>query len=872
VDLLQTIVESEAVSPLLMKMLFGESESEREDTFDLTCDYPKVLHNVLLFYQSVIQVYLIAQAKDSMSTLRELLNADNAYSAITGVWTGEDSYELKYNEKTLYSLLIAFTEIDNSHLFTKDALSTIKKVRDAYQRFNTNTRVRELISSQDFLLTLQSLPLLQYTSIDRDSDKITIAVPGGKEIISDCRPFIFFIDPHSRMISNSSASRPYIMTSAMNGERNGELRFTAVELNSINITPRSIVLTIPVASNENLLIACKVLQLPTQWYPVGEFMGDYLFLKKLTDVVEEVIIGCIESKHGKKYNDKQNVLPEIRKLFKNTALYDNLSSVDKIEKVNIDKLFFELFIEFGVFKTIMCLLLDSELHNQEDMFLAFLDAFTNGNQITPEQRNNYVIETNKAIDAHMNKLKTIVVERTASYKQRCKEIRAEWRTFYILKAAGIKNEKLVADLENILSIDDYFDMIRNPYSTLKDDLKDVLTFLIAFYSPLIEDVGKSSKEDYAMSVRKCREELASKASSIPALFDRFIQIVKSSSNNTHIEELLGRKILCDVNELENYKRKFMSDDALIAQKNHELMSKKSIFISYSHQDSKRVLQIANMLKERHFNIFIDETKFKGGDAWRDRAMAAIEDEDCIGVIAFMSETVAESEPVKYELKFARDVAKKKYPENPDAQDRFIVPVNLSGVAISTYLTDASYLRNNAPKREIALKLSDIIPGEIIYYPADDPNNDVSLIEDLSSHFAVVVKENEAEGYLIDNDDFQEVALDIANFYTFLKTSKCEWHEGQDVVQAFKNADLSHCVYPIVVSVKETRIKRDNVTLLGYEIVKGKGRGDTSDNYILSSKKLTTEDYYCVPNYRRVGEDCSWMIEPLLVSHECFKEN
>jgi len=63
-----------------------------------------------------------------------------------------------------------------------------------------------------------------------------------------------------------------------------------------------------------------------------------------------------------------------------------------------------------------------------------------------------------------------------------------------------------------------------------------------------------------------------------------------------------------------------------------------------------------------------------------------------------------------------------------------------------------------------------------------------------------------------------------------------------------------------------------VTLLGYEIVKGKGCVGHSENYILSSKKLMTDDYYCIPNYRRVGEDCSWMIEPLMVPHDCFDSN
>ena len=74
---------------------------------------------------------------------------------------------------------------------------------------------------------------------------------------------------------------------------------------------------------------------------------------------------------------------------------------------------------------------------------------------------------------------------------------------------------------------------------------------------------------------------------------------------------------------------------------------------------------------------------------------------------------------------------------------------------------------------------------------------------------------------------------------------------------------------MLASVRETRIKRDNITVIGYEIIRGKGRANKPSNYILSSKKLAVDEYYCLPNYKTVGENCSWMVEPLLISYDKF---
>ena len=866
-DLLREIVENNTVTPSLCDILFGEDENTREDLFDTTCDYPKVLYNVCLLYSVLVQAYLITDACKKSKPLKDVIASVNAYKAIIQYWDGDYVYDYDHTKNAVFSLLMVCTEIEDANIFDEQAKESIVTARNAFHRFeNKNVRARsDEISEQEFLSLIESFRLLKFTTIDKTTEKITFSVPGQKALTTVCRPFIFFIDQKTRRLTDDSSGHPYVMTSAIKGERNGEFRFSAAELNSYNIIPRSLVITTPVASNENLLLVCKTLDIPTQWYPVGDFMGDYLFLKQLTDISEDVILHILERDRGT-YKRTQNILNEVRGLFIDTELYDRIPEFIKVERDNIDKILFELFIKFGVFKTMWCLLFDSKRHAQDEMFAAFLDEFWKNGIITASQRDDYISECNKSISSHIKKLKTILIERTSSFTQRSREITAEWHAFYVLKAAGIKNEKLIADLENVLSIDDYFDMIHNNHTTSEQDLKNVLSFLICFYAPLVEEQFTYQKESYALTVKQVQTDFWKKQRTVQELFDIFINIVRTSYKNELIENLIGREIICDINGLEEYKGIFERSNLSQDTQQYNLIYNKRVFISYAHEDLEKVREIVNLIKTRGFDVFFDEEMFSGGDNWRGRAMDAISSENCIGVVVFMSKAAAASEPVKYELQFARNHAKEKYPDNSLAQDRFIIPVNLEESSISEYLEYYGFSKD-VSIREIALDLKKIIYTEKVYFDL----NTASLLDNLTQYFEKIIEEDSSGGYTIDADSFKGTALEMANFYTFLKTGTEAYYEPAEVMQAFENGDLSKCVFPLVVSVKEARIKRDNVTLLGYEIVKGKGRGGYGENYILSSKKLTTEDYYCIPNYRRVGENCSWMIEPLLISHECFSK-
>lgn len=854
-DLFEEIKKQKLVSPSIIDILFGNDEDEREIIFDTECDYPKVLYNVCLFYSVLLQIYFIMSAQNESETLKESNLSEQIYLDIKKYWVNnnlESDFRVNNN---IFSFLLDCTNLNNPFVMGADARRTIANLRDIYQRYERSTRMMGVIQESGFINILEALPLLRFTELDEEANKIKIQIPGCKTIYSECKPFLFFINPKTKSIVDRKSGRPYIMTNVLKGERNNELRFLAVELNSLNIIPRTTLNTIPISSSEQLLLICKVLEIPTQWYSIGEFMGDYQFLIKLTEVAKEVLIDCLQIK--KHYSDSERVNTELKEFFANKEIRNRIKKDKTIIKSNIDKLLFELFIEYGVFKTFWSLLMDSNDYNKEDLFLCFMKSFLKKGIITNSQYEDDISECESAITAHENKLKTIVLEKSKAFIQRSKEIKAEWRTYHILKTAGIKNKKLFTDVENVLSIDDYFDMIGNTYSTSEDDLRSILSFLIEFYTPLVDDIGGAEFDEKL-------EKKVTNNWNITELFDEFIKIVEKSFQNKRIEELIGRESICDTRVLEDFKKKFAKD---IIEDKPATVLEKSFFISYSHEDRKVVEQIVDTLKSLHYNIYFDKDKFNKGEDWKSSAMKAILDRDCIGVIAFASKSAAVSEAVAWELKFARKAAKNKYPNNPDEQDRFIMPVNLLESDIFTYLDDIS-LSKNREARDNAAEIKKIIHKNKIYFRYRDP----SFKEDLKKELDDLRQRHEAEGYIVKTDSYSGISLDMANFYTFLKTGEDRFFDSNEIAEAFEDGDLSRCIYPIVISVKETRIKRDNITLSGYEIIIGKGREGRSQNYILSSKNLNTEDYYCIPNYRRVGENYSWMIEPLLISHEDLNHN
>ena len=120
--------------------------------------------------------------------------------------------------------------------------------------------------------------------------------------------------------------------------------------------------------------------------------------------------------------------------------------------------------------------------------------------------------------------------------------------------------------------------------------------------------------------------------------------------------------------------------------------------------------------------------------------------------------------------------------------------------------------------------------------------------------------------------YNDLEFAVASLYAFFKFGEVIKESTPTTIdRAFTSHPVNgrSCIFPLVTSVKETRLKRDNITLMGYEIVGSKELEDKKTNYILSSRKLPPDDYYCLPNSRTTAKDCAWMVEPLLVSEELF---
>ena len=135
----------------------------------------------------------------------------------------------------------------------------------------------------------------------------------------------------------------------------------------------------------------------------------------------------------------------------------------------------------------------------------------------------------------------------------------------------------------------------------------------------------------------------------------------------------------------------------------------------------------------------------------------------------------------------------------------------------------------------------------------------------------------------DNDDsFQlekralsDTALEILNFYAFLKynTEDCWMTKEKLIKHLEENPDNDNkCIFPMIISVKETKIKRDKITLAGYEVIKGKDQQKGNGSYILSSKRLNADDYFFIPNPQNSSaSDGSWVVEPFLIPHDLFSK-
>lgn len=877
----ENLIASGAITESVARLVFSD-DTAIQDNMLATRSLVRSSFRICLFYTTLIQAYIIGKAINSDCTINELDYPSGVIEQIKLRWSF-DEQKMSDSSGSVISFLKDCAANGKSDLMDESAAYILRAFNEMYQSYESNARTKDQMGDNDFILLLKAFPLLSKTEIDFQNKKFCFLSTDGMKFEMSCSPFVFFFNRKTNSIVQNKTDEILVFTSLKKSERNGELSFHVSEL-QISEYAKWHVETIhrKIAKDENLYMICKAVELDTDWYEIDECYCDLAFLEYLNRVNYAAL------KKFFKQSSKQlgvtrggDILPGLLDIFFGCEEMLNLLNRKKeIHITDTDKLFYELYINCGIFKTMCELFRDHPEHEFSDsLFTIYMNEFVLIGKITEAQRDAYISECNANISIRLKKLSEIVSNRTRQYDLRKRSITAEWRAYCVLKVAGIRDDKLFTDEEAILSIDDYFDMIKNPSTTIKSDLNSVLAMVTELYGALLENDIEFDEQKYAESLKRIREE--NKLKDTADFFEYFIEIIKNSENNKIINKHIGRNSICDVNTLQEYAeeiQKLLCDTDVV--NSSQIVTRKSIFISYAHKDIDRVKKYVDKWTAQNYNIFFDEEKFVGGDIWRKKAARAIHSEDCAAVFVFMSKNAAVSEPVRFELDFAKNEAVRRfsgYKNSDELIENFIVPINLEDEEIGLYLSEIlnmESLKDGDDRTDVVVGIRQIISSQKIFY---------SYKTDMETKVSQRIKElllsNSAEEYnYIEKTEYTGVELEIANFYGFLKFGNDHtWQDADKVVEAFKYGkdgehNVSKCIFPLIASVKETKIKRDSIALVAYEIISGKGETDRGINYILTSKRLSPDDYYCVPNYRTMGDDCSWMVNPLLISHDLFLGN
>ncbi|MBQ3572824.1 MAG: toll/interleukin-1 receptor domain-containing protein [Clostridia bacterium] len=876
------LIREGLINSSVAEVLFGD-EFNREIAL-MSDILPKTVHEVCLFYSTLVQAYVIGVAHKKGVTVTELEEYGHVSEMLTYLWSPEKKADIDKGE-TIFSFITDCSLVGGGELVSESATALIGELCDAYKKITARKRiVNSPVSGAKFIEFIKALPLLRQCEIDVKNNKLTID-NGKYRIECNCSPYFVFIEYNEetggeRIISEITENC-YLFTSSERGERDGELLFNYSKLNSSNKEGLKKRICRKVSDNENLILICKAIGIETQWYE-DSYWCDFAFIKKLADATNESLLTSLD------LDSPQRATSDIRNtlnlLFKGTSLENVVPKDKSIYPSQLKMFIYELFITQGVFKSIYSLMHAGEgsatTVYTEKLFRVIMETFHKEENLAKEECERAIEDCKAKIEEHLEKLKKIVTRDTQAYRARASEIRAEQRTICILHTAGIKNDKIVADAEELLSIDDFYDMFVNPETSINEVLGNLLSLLCCFYGAILQNNKEFNSTKYYQDVYRLRKEYNAEKS-VEYLFDAFSEIVEKSQGNEVIDKLIGRESICDVNKLIGFKDKILAlkredEEGFYASKSAiSLSNGPGMFISYCRddntEDNPKISRVADYFKSKGINVFFDTSSIDSGDDWKKRVRSCIRDKNTVMVLMFVSKASILRPSVEFELAIANDEAKKRFDSDAEKREHFLLTVNLEEENIEKFIydmwTDERYM-------EFEHRIDKF--KEIISHKTFRRINELDKIwenfQRNASESAKVGQDFVSDGTVLTEGQNDQVYLQIANFLAFLKYgNNYEWQELDAIDEYFNKdkGDTSYCVFPMVASVRETRIKRDNITVIGHEIIRGKGRANRGANYILSSKKLSVEEYYCVPNYKTVGENCSWMVEPLLISHEKF---
>ncbi len=864
----QTIVKEKIMSESVMALLLGDTNEQDRKRLLLSNNLALISRKVCMLYEALIQIYVVARAVNSFGEYLMQIN-EPAVKNIKQYWNVDDKQDIA-NKNSVFSFLSVWANAGIDEILPQEANSAIRDIINACEKLDGNNRYEDPFIEEKFLALVRSMPLLSCFEFDYERYKVLF---NNDEIsyVTEYSPFIEFWDSERKRSTKRKTDYPMVLTSVDKGNVNGELDFNYAYLDKYYRKSNTEIIRKPVADDEWLRMICQCFDVKTEWYPVEQCWGNNAFLKHVNDVVYDVFINrwkCATSKAAKTAIQKQ-----LKEAFNGSDMYDSIGG-NVILRKELSNYLYGLFIKFGVFKTIKCIFIESSsTDDNKDIYEDFISCIENKELSSHEQIEQAKKECDNTISFHKNKLKKFLASDTPAYEKRLREIKAEWRAFTILKLCGMRTEKIFADIENIFSIDDYFEMIKNPATSLYEDLEEVMLLLTVFYGALEKDYmsvdGKWKYDElrfqkYALALRK---KLA--GAGVEALFDEFVDIVKRTSDKPVISDTLGRNDICDLNKLVEYRDEIFND---LKQTENEKRNvkydspEKWAFISYKHNADGSTPKYIEAIKQGNINCELDENELQGGENWKSWVFKSIHNKNCEAVYVFLDKNAVVSDAVKYELMEAVTEAKERKEKNPDFDaDRFIVPINLEKEELATYIYKLAKTENGDTARAIRDFLTPKSGMLSDKYFLAWPEDSEQILKDMRKRAPAA----DETGYVV-RMNYTDSERHIANFYAFLKYGS-EYYDIDDddeLNDRFKSLSTSYCVYPMVLSVKEKKIKRDNITLVGYEIISGSKATPLENCYILTSEKLTTDEYYCIPN-SRTANDYSWMIEPFLVREDLF---
>ncbi len=857
------LVDRGLLSPTVAEILFTSDQRKQKRMLSFH-SLLQTSYRICLLYTALLQAYITGVAITTDQSVEDLSYAPFT-NHIRKIWNPNESFTL--DGMPLLSMLCDCSKNGNvPELLSEDAYRHLSNIRNQYSLAQKNTRYdpTEKLSDQNFTDLLSALPLLAATEYDdTDCKFIFHNRKVGTSFQISSTPFFGFWDERYDISTYRMTGSFFVLCSVKHGERNGELLCNILLSGEHSAKPTAKNIRYQTAKNEHLQMVCKANGFSVDSAPGGECFCDLEFLKTLTDTTCRVLSAFWE-KHDR--TPRHSITDKLKPMFVGSEIYPYIDENRFIPESDLKNIFYELYIRFGLFKTMHGLFLDTAAWSYGDelfkLYLKELDELVKSKKIDSKKREECVDLCQSNIAIHLRKLKEIVSEESKQYDHRSRMIRSEWQTFSILYAMGLQAKNLLTDEETIHSIDDYYDMLKTDRTRTTAGLKSVLLMLSDLYGSLLHMHGPFDEADFAQTAASLHQ--VNRKKDLETLICEFQEIVKESQNSESILRLIGRDQICSPKKLREFlwviSDNLTANDALTQE---ELPERKKIFISYSHKDSDKVTEYVNRLKaalQNECDIFFD-TQLRAGQNWRRVAKAEIENPNCVAVVVFISKNSAISDAVRFELEHAE-----KY--SLTAAEEFIIEVNIEAEDPEEYLKAAEHTSDN--KSTAAQIIRRILNENKIRLTLPAQWN--KLLSDIRTMITAPRISESVPKPL----EYTPLELSIANFYAFLKLgdNHPDWLDSTDMIDhAFKTSPPSgnSCIFPLVVSVKETKIKRDSITLVGYEIIGKKGEEGRGTNYILSSRRLGTDDYYCIPNRSTTGHDCAWMVEPLLICHNLFPD-